>query len=262
MTERISQTLEPEIITANNDGYQTNVLRMNVSELLGNKQSRAKIYSQTETAELFGATTVDEKKKLADSIRKNWYPQVCKIYEAFTEEEHTKLFRVGPDYTELAISEFEMWQRFRHAQYPIRLFENGKFVGIKRYLPLEGKEVGQPIMSDEIEPVTVREYRAMRWEECPELKRSLENDSVQQSSQIVKVEVCEAHNLAFNEDFSEALEGFEEVGFSLANLLDKCDQAADVLGDKLAGRFASRLQKRVSKKVGELSNTIATSLGA
>ena len=189
-----------------------------------------------------------------DTVRKRYYERYClEIYANCPET-----LRRGLMYTQIF---FDECLKIRQSCDSDRLVFNSKGQ-VVRHVPEVGK-FGLPITEPNLERMSKAAYIKGRFEESPELKPEIREDSLEAA--VFEGEIIEPKNLAkydpsATSQITEALDRSEDIGSTLRNFLAQIEENAERDADIIVGAYAQKLTTKIQKKMGGFTQDLGKNL--
>jgi hypothetical protein len=180
-----------------------------------------------------------------DSIRKRYYPEACEIWGIYSD-----CLKSGQLYTAIAYEEFFRMRQLRNAD---RLILNSSDRIVRQ-------ADGLPATEPNAQKMTKRQYRALRWEEQPELKPGYQPDSVEEANESGMAIVPKAYDVEVMDEFNSALDGVDAIGEGLGGFLDALKSSAEQCADVASATWAQTFSDRFGANMAQFQTQMGKSM--
>lgn len=181
-----------------------------------------------------------------DTVSKRYYKRYClEIYQNCPE-----LLKKGQLYTQVF---FDECFRIRQSCNSDRLVIGSKGQIIRH-------ADGLPVLEPNPEKLSKNVYIKLRFEEQPELKEEVREDSPEVLDGELEESTLTVYDPESADKFIGALDKAEDLQESMQTWSIAISQAADKTADKASAQFAERFMERFNKNMGELQKNLGKAL--
>lgn len=192
-----------------------------------------------------GVAIAEELGVHADTIRKRYYPEAIEIWG-----EYADCLRQGQLYTPIAYEEFFRMRQCRNAD---RLILNSADRIVRQ-------ADGLPATESNPQKVSKRDYKALRWEEQPELKPGYQADSVDEAIESGMSIVPKTYDVEIIDDFNSTLDGCDDIGAGLGGFMEALKASAGQQADLAAATWAKEFTDQFGQKLNQFQTQMGKSL--
>lgn len=180
-----------------------------------------------------------------DTVRKRYYPEALEIHQVCCNR-----LKSGNFYTQLAYDEFLRMRQTRDKDRPI-LNSSGAIV---RHAD------GQPVTEPNGDRMSKRAYRAMRWQEQPELQPGYQANSIEAAGEEGLAIVPTTYDAELVDGFNGSLDRIESIGEGMGNFLAAIEASGEQMADAVTNLYAKAFTQRLNTNMGAFQESVGKSL--